>query len=602
MANWRCVWASLSVVLTLLYVAASAQADFKPRVSCSATGNTGSVVINGDVAVRFQVSNGSLSGLERAKITSDRLAALVNAKFNPSTIRVQGDKSSARVLSGDQLICIATAGDAKSAKSTPLDLAGKWASQMRSLLLLPPIALSPAEVTVPVGENRQVEVKGAASGPVSARIDDEELASVQPDGRRLTVLGKKLGRALVEVDIQGERATLVVNVKKYAGAIPGLIIGQVTGNPCPAQLVCYSARQATAQAAALEPGANIEIGEVVCPKEPLSSGKGRYIKVNARISGYDYIPVSTTANVEVQNIVLPREDAVQLFYSNDPESIRKYQPLYAARVEPDKVTRILYHHQSEMSQRVHVIVELTNPNDTAAKVRIFRGISPPSVDTIYVGHVAANAFMRDYANDISVVETIPPQSRLVLVSDMLSKKQTSSGILQIKQIAGQSTYVRITAAEPGIDNVDKGSMAKASDPRVLQLSDHVYPSPIKTVDAEYEVGSRWAFISIGKHALTDSTAQKTLYGNYGVTYNINVRVHNPTGESKKINFVFDPTAGPCSAVFIVNGKFAPVKYAQPPSEITLDSITLNPGETRMCRVITVPLAGSNYPATLIVRS
>jgi hypothetical protein len=598
------LWKCAVVILALACVVGSAQADFKPRVSLAASGNTGSVVINGEIAVRFQVSNGGLSGLERARITTDRIIALVNSGFNPANLKVQGDKNAARIYAGDQLICIATANDAKALNSKPLDVANKWASQIRTFLLLPAIALSRNEVTVPLGENRQVDIKGAASGPVSVAIDDAEIAgvTVQPDGRQLTVFAKKLGRALVEVSIQGERAMLVVNVRKYAGKLPTTAIGQVTGNPCPGKLVCYAARQAVAQNAVLEPGSAIEIGEVKCSDESLGVGKTRNATVNVRIVGRDYIPFSATASVQVRNITLPREEAVQLFYSNEPESIHKYQSLYVGRVDQDVVTRILYHHQSEMSKRVQVIVELINPNDTSAQMRIFRGISPPSVDTIYVGHVAANAFMRDCANDISVLETIPPKSRLVLVSDLLSTKQTSSGILQLKQMDGNSTYLRITAAEPGVDNVTRGSIARATDARVMQLSEHIYPTPIKTVDAEYQVGSRWAFISIGKHALTDSSAQKTLYGNYGVTYNINVRVHNPTDEAKKVSIVFDPSAGPCSGVFIVNGKFMPVKYAQPPTEVTLDSIMLNPGETKMCKVITVPLAGSNYPATVIVRS
>jgi hypothetical protein len=604
MANWRRVWATLTVALAVAGLTGPAWGEFKPRVSYRPYGNAGSLVINGEHAVRFQAPNGNLSALDRARVTTERLSALVNAKLDPTTIRVEGDKRSARIYAGDKLICIATSRDAKLYHVTSLAVANKWASQMRELLLMPPVTLAPSELTVPLGEKRQVDIGGAAVGPVYAKIDDSEIASVVPEtgGKRLTVSARKLGRASVEVSIEGERATLVVFVKKYAGVVPVVAVGQVTGNPCPAQLVCYSARQAVAQGAALEPSAELEIGRVDGPSQPLPSGRNRQIKVDVRISGRDYIPVSTKANVDVRNVVFPREDAAQLFYSNDPESITKYQPLFAGKLDLNRVTRILYHHQNEMSRRVHVIVELVNPSDTTAKVRVFRGISPPSVDTIIVGHVAGNAFMRDCANDVSIVETIPAQSRLVLVSDTLSTKETASGILQVKQMEGQSTYVRITAAEPGVDNVSRGSMARASDSRVLILSDQIYPSPTKTLTAEYVIGSHWAFIPIGKHALNDNSQQKKLYGNYGVTYNINVRISNPTSTAKKVSFVFDPTAGPASGVFIINGKFALAKYAQPPNEITLASITLNPGETRKCHIVTVPLAGSNYPATLIVKS
>lgn len=604
MANRRGVWATLSFVFALASLTGSAWAEFKPKVSCGTNGNGGSLVINGLHAVRFQTSNGQLSPLKRAQITTQRLSDLVDSKLDPSTIRVEGDKYTARVYAGDKLICIATSHDAKLYRTTAVSLANNWASSMKNLLLMPAIVLEPNEITIPIGENRQVDVGGAATGPIYAKIDDEEIAGAVPGatGRNLCLSAKKLGKAEVDISVEGQHATLVVYVKKYAGTIPNVSISQVTGNPCPSALVCYSARQAVAQAAMLEPSAALEIGHVECPSQPLPRGKDRQIKVDVRISGPNYIPFSTHASAEVQNVVLPREEPCQLFYSNNPENITKYQNLFAGKLDLNRPTRVLFHHQNMMHNRVHMIVELVNPSDSPARVRVFRGIAPPSVDTIIVGHVAGCAFMKDCANDVSVVEAIPPQSRLVLVSDMLGYKDTASGILELRQMEGQSTYLRITAAEPLVDNVSRGTIARAPDSRVLQLSDQIYPLPTKTLDAEYVVGQRWAFVPIGKHALNDDSQQKKLYGNYGVTYNINVHISNPTGETKKISFIFDPTAGPASGVFIINGKFALAKYAQPPNEISLATITLKPGETRNCRVVTVPLAGSNYPATLIVKS
>lgn len=604
MTNWRRVGATLTILFALAGLAGAAWGDFTPRVSCGTVGSVGSLVINGRDAVRFQAQNGNLSAIQRAQVTTDRLSALVGAKLDPATIRVQGDNSSARIYAADQLICIATSRDAKLSRVSALDLASSWASNIRQLLQMAPVVLDPKLITVPIGENRSVDVGGAAVGPIYTKIDDGEVADVVADAsnKRLVVSAKKLGRTEVDISVEGQHATLVIYVKKYAGAMPAISVGEVTGDPCPSSLIAYSARAAVSQSAVLEPAAALEIGEIESSGEPLPSGRTRQLTVGVRITGPDLIPVTSKVNVEVRNIAMACDNATQLFYSNDPESITKYQNLFAGKLDLNKTTRVLYHHQNMMRSRVHIIVELVNPNDTPAKVRVFRGVSPPSVDTIIVGHVAGCAFMKDCANDVSVIEVIPPQSRLVLVSDMLSYKQTASGILQITQTGGESAYVRITAAEPRIDNVSRGSIARAPDTRAMRLSDEIYPSPTKAMDAEYVIGSRWAFIPIGKHALDDNNQQKKLYGNYGVTYKITVHISNPTGETKKVSFVFDPTAGPASAVFIIDGKFALVKYAQPPSEIFLSSITLKPGESKTCHVETVPLAGSNYPATLIVRS
>ena len=604
MMNWRGVWATLALGLAVAVLVIPAWGQLRPRVSTAQYGKAAALMINGKQAVRFQAANGDLSPLQRAQITNDRLAALVATKLDPKVVYGAGDARSAKVCAGEQILCRVTIHDAKSYGTTAIALANTWAAKIRELLMMPPVVLTPNELTVPLGENRQVEVGGAATGPIYAKVDNTEVIDATPavGTQNLVVSGKQLGKALVEISVQGERATLVVHVKKYAGKVPGISIGQVTGNPCPASLVCYTARQAVAQSASLEPNATLEMGGVKCPSQALPPGRSRQLKVDVRITGPDYIPFTTKASAEVRNVVIPREDPVKLFYSNHPESIIRYQSLFAGKLDFDKPVRLLYHHQNDMQKRVHLIVELLNPNESTAKIRVIRGIASPSKDTIVIGHTAGSAFLKDRANDVSVVEAIPPRSRVVLVSDMLGHKDTASGILEFKQMDGQDAYVRVVAAEPFVDNVSNGSIARAPDATFLQLSDHIYPTPIKTLDFEYAVGSRWAFISLGKHALTDSSQEKQLYGNYGVTYNINVRMSNPTDQAKKISVVFDPTAGPASAVFYIDGQFTSIKYCQPPSEITLKSFMLDPGETRDCRVVTVPLAGSNYPATLIVKS
>jgi hypothetical protein len=185
---------------------------------------------------------------------------------------------------------------------------------------------------------------------------------------------------------------------------------------------------------------------------------------------------------------------------------------------------------------------------------------------------------------------------------MLGHMDTTSGILQITQIDGGASYIRIVANPPGLDNVAAGDIAPAPNPLVLTMSEHVYPMPVKEVNADYEVGKRWAFIPIGKQALTDTTRQKKLHGNYGVTYHIDVKVTNPTDTTKKVTVVFDPSAGLASGVFIIDGEFVSTKYVKPPSEFSLKSYRLRPGEVRYVRIVTLPVAGSNYPATLVVRS
>jgi hypothetical protein len=595
----RFIVAGLTVAFAFV-LTGSALADFKPRV----TSSNSTVIINDQPAVKFKVGNGLLTPARRAEITAGRLKDMAALKINPKTIYAKGNKSQGRIYAGETMICIATSADAKANRCDALSLAASWASNIRSLLLMPPIVLGSKELTVPLGETRRVAVGGAAVGHIVSKSQDDGIAksTAGADGRYVHVLGRQLGETKVEIDVEGESVILPVYVKKYAGRLARKTLAEVTGNPCPTSTICYAVRQAISRSIICEPGARIELGAVDCQGGALPRADERNVKTEVRISGPGYIPLSTKAEVNVRNVPMPHGEVSQIFYSNDPERLLKYQVLFAGKLAESKPTRVLFHHQNAIGKSAHFLMDVINPSPIPVKIRVARAVSNPLVDTVLVGYNASLSFLKDDHSDVSVIETIPPESRIVLVSDMLANMETTSGILQVTQISGPDAFVRIVANPPGLDNLATGDIAPSPNPLVLSMSDHIYPLPVKNVKADYVVGKQWAFIPIGKNALTDATQQKKLHGNYGVTYQIDVKVENPTDKSKKVTVLFDPSAGIASGVFYIDGEFVSTKYVKPPAEFALKSYQMKPGEVRYVRVITLPVAGSNYPATLVVRS
>ena len=590
-----CLAAVLFFVLS-----SSAWAAFKPRVGAAGA----SVIINGIPAVKFRAGNGSLTPAKKAEITAGRIKELVTAGIDPKAFYAKGDKTQGKIFVGETMICIATAADAGANKIDALSLAVSWASQIKSLLMMPAVAISAKQLTIPLGEIRRVAVGGAAMGDITVKSYDGTIAKINVDNqsRIVEVNGCQVGASVLEISVEGEVATLPVSVKKYAGRLDSKPVAEVTGNPCPSSLLCYAAKQALTRSVVCEPGARVEFGDVDCQGGSLPAASARTVKTQLRISGPGYIPYLANAQVTVRNIPMPRAEASQIFYSNDPERLLKYQVLFAGKLEQSKPTRVLFHHQNAMGKSAHFIVDIINPSITPVKVKISRAVSQPLVDTLVVGYKASLAFLKDDLADVATIETIPPESRLVVVSDMLGHLDTTSGILQITQVDAGQAYVRIADYPPGLDDVAAGDIAAAPNPLVLTMSDHVYPTPVKKITADYEVGKRWAFIPIGKAAISDASSQKLLLGNYGVTYNIDVKVANPTNTTKKVTVAFDPSAGLASGVFNIDGEFVSTKYVKPPDEFSLKTYQLRPGEERHVRIVTVPVAGSNYPATLIVRS
>lgn len=596
-------WLTCSIVLAVALSTGMAW-GFTPRVVLDLTGGGAQVLINDRSAIRFRATNGRLSAAERASITAERLRQLVAAKLNPRTVYAKGTKWQARILAGDKLICVATAADARANHTTPLALANSWASNVRWLLMMRAIILSDRSVTVPLGENRRVTVGGAAAGAMATKVADVLVAAAAADNqaRTIQITGVNVGATAVDVECEGERAQISVYVKKYAASVPCASFAEVTGSPCPGSLIKYVAAQAVLRSAALERGAKLEVNPVEGADTALGSGLTRRVKVAVKAVGDGYITYAAQPEVEVHNSIMQADAPQQLFYSNSPERVTRYQVLYAGRLQPDISTRVLYHHQNALGKPVRFLVEIANPNALPATYRITKGVSGPLIDTVLVGYLASLSFVKDSSANASVMERVPPNSRLVVVSDLLGLQETSSGVMQIRQTDGRESYLRIAALPPDVESACAGSITPWQEPALSEVSGHVYPSPAKTIEADYIIGQRWAFISIGKHAIGSHDAQKKLDGNYGVTYDINVKVQNPTTQTKKVRVMFDPTAGLASGVFIIDGRLVSAKYAKPPNEVQLASYELKPGEVRTVRITTLPVAGSNYPANLVVRS
>jgi hypothetical protein len=557
------------------------------------------------VALSFLSSNGSLSPAERARLTAERLINFINSGMEPNSIYAKGDKRTGKVATGDSIICLVTVKDAKMNKTESQLLAKVWATNIRNLLLMPPVVLSQNNIVVPVGESRYITVGGAATGPINPTVADNKVASssVSNDARIVAIHGIQPGYTLADIEVNGEIVTLHVSVKKYAGAIiQPKTEAIVTGEPCPRDILEAAFDRAVMRAVYCEPGAQMRIVGRDGISTELLAGGGRAATARVKITGPDYITYSSTVSVIIRNEMMGYTKPDLLFYSNNPEKLTDSQVLFAGKTTSEKETRLLFHHQNDSGRKLRISVEVINFNLTPVSFRVFPGNASVNTDTVIVGYSAGRSFLSNYSNNVSILDAIPGQSRLTIVSEVIKNGETVSGILELSQIQGDEAYVIVRASDPVATDPVVGAITPAPDRAMWKMSSHVYPTPAKSLEENYVIGNRWKFISVGKLAIQSSDAQRKLDGNYGVSYNINLKVKNPLAEKGKVSIMFDATAGFASVVFLINGRIVGEKYVKPPHEAHMASYTLEPGEERELRIVFIPLAGSNYPAKLVVRS
>lgn len=611
---------SWGIVLVLALAPLGVGAQVLPRIEVQ--GST--LLVNREMAVRVRVANGDLAPAQRARIAAERLQAAVARGLGARHVGVKSEGRRAAVTIGGGVLLYATRADAREAGTTPLRLAQTWASRLRHCLSIPPLSLSTNELLVPLGESRLVRVNGWAEGtvvvaPTGAPDDGVADPAVIGDGRTVRVTGRAVGRERVLVSVGELSVPLTVTVRKYAGEVRLNEPVVVTGIDLSTDFVRQAVEAAILRSAQLEPGAQLQLTAPVRLGGVPGVGQSVTASAQVRASGSGYIPREQQVQVGVVNRPLSFAEPVLLMVSNDPERVQRAQTLFTGEVSEARGARLLYHHMNGMVQDGLLLIELLNPTDTPRVVHLTGAASAPIRDTVRVGYVAGELFLRALMNNVGHTVTVPPQSKVVLLAQRIRPLDTASGVLQVRPLAQEGV-------SPGAPCVLKVAMQVYQNqplplqgtttawgmapPRPLtpeerqQIADteHIYPTSQKVLTATYIVGQRWQFIRIGEQAVRNHREQRRLAGNYGVIYEVRVELVNPTDQARDVELVFEPSGGEAGGVFVIGSEVRGVPRAFPPKEFSIARLRLQPGQRRQITIRTMPLAGSNYPATLMVRS
>ena len=608
--KYRNLLQCLSICVFMALVAAPGWAKYTPKIGVQAEKDgTAYLLINGRAAIHVMTPNGTLTPVQRATIAAERLSALVQAGLDVKSLAGKQVGRNVRIMAGETMVMVATRAEARAHGTSALKLAQAWVQNLQKLLLMPPLGVNPSILTIPMGESRSAAIECALSSPIQFEVSDPSLVSVdfKKEPGHMVVSGHTVGDAVVTLRCEEYSVTVNIAVRKYAAsAMPVARKAIVTGYAAPGSMILSSARNAACQSVYLEPGARVNTVTMPAASQDLAPGQKLQVPVLVEAVGAGYLPRKIAVPVEVENARLPHSPPAWIMYSNNPEQLKKFQTLFIGRLDSaSETTRLLYHHQNMMDSRAGFVIDLVNPTKSPAQVHVIEGVAEPSRDTVIVGYSAGLEFIRNQRSFTGRVYEIPPQTRQVLVSQTLGHEHTASGIMELRLVSGELLLVRVTA-EPEDQRVVEDSSeipvpASGIDPQRIVSSDHVYPKPIQDYEVTYTAGKSWVFLRLGKDALKHATQDMLLYGNYGVTYDIKAKIENPLSEPVTAEIAFEATAGPASGIFIVDGNLVRVRYLTPPTEARIGRVTVPAGKTKIVSISTIPLSGSAYPATLIIR-
>ena len=559
--------------------------------------------MNGVRVARFVATVGVVSPANRAGLAASRLSVGTTAWAQGPYIIVDG-----------QPVYSVAVGDAKANGTSPAALAAKWAKALNEALHVAPLKVEDAYVNLPVGGVRSLKLTGIEAHKSTITSDNASVASVTRSSKGLVVRATGLGHATISIQGPTALETVDVQVKPRAAVLPKVLAVEVTGAPSVGSTVGGAVEGVLKNSLTGMPGVKWKFG----PYRTRSVESGQTLDIPVRISADapEAYPTSGVVTVRVKNVPLPRVQDESLWYSNDPETVRQPGNLFAASVKKGSAARLLYHHMNGTVNTMFLRVQAVNESDVPARVALTPGDSNPNKNPVTAGLEAGSQYVKGFVTGSAEIVTIPPQSSLPICLRRLGQNDTGSGLCSIRLIDGPPSLLVRTDAFPPFPLDDRWNAALFSstpwrevganrmtdyDRAPMETSLHIYPDPYKTESVDYSVGGRYGFVRLGQRPIQRADAGGGLDGNFGVMYTIKTRLENPTSTATDVEVVMEASAGYASGLFVVNGRTVTVPQLAPKTEGQVMKVHLAPGQVQNFDILTLPLSGSAYPATITIR-
>ena len=531
----------------------------------------------------------------RASLLADRLADLALAGIRPVDIRVVGGRQPALRVRDQTLIAVDRE-VARASASSPAALAASWAKLLKAAFAQPYLAVAPARLTVPYLETRTIRVGGTLAGAAQLALYSPDTVEPQanPGGDLIAVRGVGVGATILGISRGDQQAMVPIEVRKWAAVIGPPEPVLISGPPPPLAVLSRLALNAALVGTRLEP--NAQLTAAVAPEAPPASG----YRVALRAVGQDYLSVAKALRVQQDGMPPPTQPPAVLLVSNEPENIAGLGDLFVGTLEPRSAARLLYHHKCVMPGGCQLRLELSNVSAQTAAVHMVSGVAGPHRDELFVGHLAARRFRDHDGAGAGYVLYVPPGRTWSALSWRLGRQDVVSGLLRLTSLNDASVRVCLTACPPQAtsptypDEVSPQRLTTAQTPATR------FP-PLKRLSAGYAVGDAWLFLHLGKEGSADDQGG-LLYGDYGVVYEIELKLANGTPQPRKIEIALRAGGGAARGIFVIDHRAVETGVLYPGQEELLHTLMLAPGEQRTLPIQTMPESASSYPVTLAVRS
>lgn len=473
-----------------------------------------------------------------------------------------------------------------------------------------PLTATPAKIATNIGLQQTIAI-GGATGPLVATLDPK-IASVAVNGNNIVLGPIRNGLATLHVadSTGGGSVDVPVKVAPNAGTIAPQITLKVTGQNVDPDFIAKQAAVAVDRAVSIAPGAKYTSPNISAPAAPLAPGATTTLSVPVSIAGGDqYLDVNATTQLLIQNVAASPFEPVILHYSDDPEHLLNDGVLYRARLMQGQPVRVYdYHENGPLPRRL--VVALTAAPDAPSTVQAVESFAGPSGDVMGVGHAVTKNFLINKTRNQGLIFDLSGGAPFYQRDMALTALQGAANATDFKILSGGPVTITVLAVSPGVNPatlLDAPPLPSDGKNRkgVFNLSN--YGAQTLT----YAAGGPDAKTIIGDREPTvpnlEGAAGGQDFGDYGVLFNFNFALTNPTDNAQTVFLYEAPHGGPARASYLIDNDAQPVELGcatsprtstSPPNRYLIRQFTLGPHASETHVVRTMTDGGSNYPVEI----
>lgn len=302
---------------------------------------------------------------------------------------------------------------------------------------------------------------------------------------------------------------------------------------------------------------------------------------------------------EVLNLDWRPPPAALAALSDHPEEVHERGSLFSGGLTLQRPIRLQYYHLSDLKgESPQLQLWLTNPQSKPARIHLSGASGVPSTDYFSTGHGNNvswfGARMREEGEFVSLE---PGESKAVYFQDF-PFQSVVSGTLKLTLVEGAPVTFDFIANPDGKEAMSLNNLLKEGDVH----SRGFYPVATHHLRRRYVVGGGQTLVAIGALRQETFSGVRELRGDYGVLYDLELEVINPSHKAAVVKLLFNPRGGVATATFWCQGKIIEVPMTQAKKNSPIMSLSLAPNSRQLIRLRTIPEGASSYPVRIVVGS